>query len=566
MLAQRFTINSRVGGGTYSYVYDVYDNVNRKQVAIKKFLDMRNNGDILSTTLCEIAALKYLNHPNILTIQGYDEVSFRWIVVDLYQNDLSSLMRGESLELPDIKDIVHQILSGLHYLHSRGFCHRDIKPRNILICKNQTSTKNYRKYKVVIGDMGFSKLYSNRVLTSKVCTLWYRAPELLLGHTEYSPNIDIWSLGCIVVEMIIGRTLWAGSCEINQLDRILQTLGTPNFDRNLKPNIYQTLNIAPKRSRNKLSASLSELLNTPNINDEMINLVENMLIVDPTERFCCYESLNHPLFQSSMKIETHNKTCKDKYIDHLTNYEYDDSYESLTEHCDLDFQMRNKLLDAMLEVCFSYNYSIFTYIRTQGIIDRFLLQNNRNKATQNTAENLNAENLNTRDFLLVGVAALFIASKIEEPSVMSVEEFLDFCDISCHESDIVEMEHRILLAMDMDVSFPLSLDIIGIYLERIDIPKYHKAEIEFVLMYVTFSTKLSKYSPALLVLFASLIVAKKNDLIDELTYRSGNNTEKYSNCANDLKEWLNSGINNDAQYLDTLKKWHHGRPFIAKYF
>jgi cyclin-dependent kinase 12/13 len=103
---------------------------------------------------------------------------------------------------------MQQLLSGLQHCLENGVLHRDIKPSNLLIDKNGV---------LKIADFGLANLYlpnKTRPLTSRVVTLWYRAPELLLGSTDYGVGIDLWSAGCLLAEMFVGRPIMPGRTEV----------------------------------------------------------------------------------------------------------------------------------------------------------------------------------------------------------------------------------------------------------------------------------------------------------------------------------------------------------------
>jgi len=112
------------------------------------------------------------------------------------------------------------MLRGISYLHSVGVCHRDIKPQNVLIDSNAHVTK--------ICDFGSAKkLIPGEASVAYICSRYYRAPELIFGATEYSNAIDVWSIGCVIAEMVIGRPLFPGDSSINQLIEIIKVLGSP---------------------------------------------------------------------------------------------------------------------------------------------------------------------------------------------------------------------------------------------------------------------------------------------------------------------------------------------------
>lgn len=139
-----------------------------------------------------------------------------------YSNfDLRKLLLTRKLTEDECLNFLQQILNGLLFCHSNRIIHRDLKPQNILIDD---------KGNLKIADFGLARSFTVPFpeLTHEVVTLWYRAPEILLGQVIYTPSVDIWSVGCIYAEMLLGRPLFEGDCEIGQLFKIFQVLGTPN--------------------------------------------------------------------------------------------------------------------------------------------------------------------------------------------------------------------------------------------------------------------------------------------------------------------------------------------------
>jgi serine/threonine protein kinase len=135
--------------------------------------------------------------------------------------DLRKLLMMRKLTEAECLNYLRQILSGLLMCHSNRIIHRDLKPQNILIDDRGN---------VKIADFGLARGFTVPFpeLTHEVVTLWYRAPEILLGQASYTPSVDIWSVGCIYAEMLMGKPLFEGECEIGQLFKIFRVLGTPN--------------------------------------------------------------------------------------------------------------------------------------------------------------------------------------------------------------------------------------------------------------------------------------------------------------------------------------------------
>ena len=185
-----------------------------------------------------------------------------------------------------------QILKGAEYLHSKKIIHRDLKPQNVLINKDLV---------VKLGDFGLSRKLSfeKRPYTQEVLSLWYRAPELLLGSNVYNESIDIWSIGCIFGFLILKNTLFEGENEVDQLNKIMQFLGTPNFNQipyyyNFNLNQYQFMYYPPSDFKEKFS----------NFDENGIDLIKKMLNYDPDLRISCKDALAHPYFMN--KNENNN--------------------------------------------------------------------------------------------------------------------------------------------------------------------------------------------------------------------------------------------------------------------
>lgn len=202
---------------------DKNDNNQYELVAIKKMKKRYYNWDEC-LQLREIKALKQLNHKNIILLKEViRENNHLFLVFEHMEENLYQLMRRQLVPFAEktIRDIVLQILNGLAYIHKHGFFHRDIKPENLL-CRNGPES-------IKIADFGLTReILSEPPFTDYVSTRWYRAPELLLHSTNYSPAVDIWAVGCISGELYTLRPMFPGRSEIDQIFKICQVLGSPN--------------------------------------------------------------------------------------------------------------------------------------------------------------------------------------------------------------------------------------------------------------------------------------------------------------------------------------------------
>ncbi|CAN4110751.1 unnamed protein product [Withania somnifera] len=217
----------KIGQGTYSCVYQAKDLETGKIVAMKKVRFVNMDPESVRFMAREILILRRLDHPNVMKLEGLvtSRVSGNlYLVFEYMEHDLAGLAASPAVRFTEsqIKCYMQQLLRGLEHCHSRGVLHRDIKGSNLLIDNNGN---------LKIGDFGLATLYQNnqrQPLTSRVVTLWYRPPELLLGATDYGVAVDLWSSGCIVAELFAGKPIMPGRTEVEQLHKIFKLCGSPS--------------------------------------------------------------------------------------------------------------------------------------------------------------------------------------------------------------------------------------------------------------------------------------------------------------------------------------------------
>ena len=279
----------KVGSGTYGDVYKGKLKGSSEIIAIKKIkIDLENEG-IPSTALREITILRELQHPNIIELKDVICNNNKlYLLFEFAEYDLRKYLEEfehKNLEEETIKSFLYQILDALAYCHSKKIIHRDLKPQNILLTKN---------LKIKIGDFGLARVFSIpiRPYTKEVLTLWYRAPELLLGINEYSTPVDIWSVGCIFAELVIKKPLFKGDCEFEQIMKIYSILGTPKIeDWNEIVNLPYYSNKFPKIKKKKIEEIVKLDVNG-------INLLKSMFQYDPNKRITAKQALLHPFFMT----------------------------------------------------------------------------------------------------------------------------------------------------------------------------------------------------------------------------------------------------------------------------
>ncbi|CAH0489136.1 unnamed protein product [Peronospora effusa] len=284
---QRIEKGGSIGEGTYGVVYKSLDLKTKKVVALKRIRLETEDDGIPSTALREISVLRELEHPNIVRLLDcLQEDGKLFLVFEFMDKDLKRHMEHKigKLEPSQIKSFLYQLLKGLAFSHSRGIMHRDLKPQNLLV--NATG-------ELKIADFGLARAFSLPIkkYTHEVVTLWYRAPEILLGQEVYSPPVDIWSVGVIFAEMVLKKPLFPGDSEIDQLYRIFRTFGTPNEAS--WPGVTKLRDYAPTFPKWK-KKNMRELFSQ--LDESGLNLLEFMLHYDPSMRISAKEALRHPYF------------------------------------------------------------------------------------------------------------------------------------------------------------------------------------------------------------------------------------------------------------------------------
>ncbi|RDX91332.1 Mitogen-activated protein kinase-like MMK2, partial [Mucuna pruriens] len=283
-------------GGRYVQ-YNIYGNLfevstnaavnaeTREEVAIKKVGNAFDNRIDAKRTLREIKLLRHMDHENVIALKDIirppqrDNFNDVYIVYELMDTDLHQIIQSSQ----QLTDDHCRLLRGLKYVHSANVLHRDLKPSNLLLNANCD---------LKIADFGLARTTSETdFMTEYVVTRWYRAPELLLNCSEYTAAIDIWSVGCILGEIITRQPLFPGKDYVHQLRLITELIGSPD-DTSLgflrSDNARRYVRQLPQYPRQQIAARF------PGMSPGAVDLLERMLVFDPNKRITVEEALLHP--------------------------------------------------------------------------------------------------------------------------------------------------------------------------------------------------------------------------------------------------------------------------------
>ncbi|KAJ1981388.1 hypothetical protein H4R34_002096 [Dimargaris verticillata] len=290
MTIQRYEFHDQIGEGAFSSVVAARDRQSGDMVAIKRMKKRRWKD---TSTHQEIDVLRKLAHPNVIMLRDAFREDYRFYLVfermELNLFQWTQQRHGQPYDEPVVRSIAQQILEGVAFIHHQGYFHRDLKPENILISGSR----------VKIADFGLvQKANTNRPLTAYISTRWYRAPEVLLECARYSCPIDLWAVGTIIAEILLTQPLFPGQSQLDQLNRIFQVTGSPNFHQGTSGLWYEGalqarqlgicfVDIPPKGLGHAI----------PQASPAMLALLQGLLVLQPECRISARQALCHAVFR-----------------------------------------------------------------------------------------------------------------------------------------------------------------------------------------------------------------------------------------------------------------------------
>ena len=291
-VSDHYQILEVVGEGAYGVVCLAIHKPTNQKEAIKK-IEPFERSMLCLRTLRELKLLKHFSHENIISVLAiqvplnYESFREIYFIQELMETDLHRVIRTQKLSDDHVQYFIYQTLRALKAMHAANVLHRDLKPSNLLLNSNCD---------LKICDFGLARSVALTednfgFMTEYVATRWYRAPEIMLTFLEYTTAIDVWSVGCILAEMLTGRPLFPGRDYHNQLWLIMEVLGTPNME--------DYYNIKLKRAREYIRSlpfckkiPFNELF--ANANPLAVDLLEKLLIFNPAKRITVEDALDHP--------------------------------------------------------------------------------------------------------------------------------------------------------------------------------------------------------------------------------------------------------------------------------
>ncbi|XP_060595266.1 cyclin-dependent kinase-like 2 isoform X17 [Ruditapes philippinarum] len=286
---EKYENQGLVGEGSYGMVLKCRHKDTGQLVAIKKFLESEDDKMVKKIALREVRMLKQLRHDNLVNLlEVFRRKKRLYLVFEFVDHTVLDELEKcpNGLDETTCRKILWQVLKGIEFCHANHIIHRDIKPENILVSKNGV---------VKLCDFGFARTLAQpgEIYTDYVATRWYRAPELLVGDTKYGKAVDIWAVGCLLVEMLTGEPLFPGDSDIDQLYHIVKVFGNLTARHKevfMRNPLFVGMRLPEVREVTPLEKKFSRMSNFS------LALIKDCLKLDPDDRPTCSQLLKHEFF------------------------------------------------------------------------------------------------------------------------------------------------------------------------------------------------------------------------------------------------------------------------------
>lgn len=307
-----------VGTGSYGLVCSAINTSTNSKVAIKKLSRPFQSAIHAKRTYRELTLLAQMKHENVIGLldvfspcKSYIDMNDIYFVTHLMGADLASVIKTQRLSDEHIQYLIYQLLKGLRYIHSAGIIHRDLKPSNIAVNED---------CQLKVLDFGLAR-HAEFEMTGYVATRWYRAPEIMLNWMRYNQTVDIWSVGCILAELITSKTLFPGRDHIDQLLRIMALCGTPSPQFMTKITSEEALSYV-RTVPVMIRKDFKEIFAQSTANPLAIDLLDQMLQLDSDLRPTAEQALKHPYLAQLNEPNETMQTATSLYDESFEEKEY----------------------------------------------------------------------------------------------------------------------------------------------------------------------------------------------------------------------------------------------------
>ncbi|CAL5407008.1 unnamed protein product [Camellia sinensis] len=293
---EKYEILETIGYGSFGCVYKAHKRDTNEIVALKMIYSIDGDEGVPSSVIREVSYLKEMDHSNIVRLLDVlDDDQILCLVLEYMDLDLKKFMTTSAdiaKKNQVIKSLMHQLLDGLAYCHSQKLLHRDLKPQNLLI--------DCSKHILKLADFGSAREIGVPLQTytegEKVASLWYKAPELLLGGQKYSTPVDIWSAGCVFAELVIQQPLFDGATDFVQVNKVFSIMGKPNEET--WPGVTSICDFLDSFASSEPQNLAEVVLGLEPAGLDLLssNCTKKMLCMNPEGRITASEALRHPYF------------------------------------------------------------------------------------------------------------------------------------------------------------------------------------------------------------------------------------------------------------------------------
>ena len=432
----------KIGEGAYGEVSLYQGKLDGKFYAIKKmaYIDDDNyNREISQSSIRELAIMKRMKHPNVLEIIDYTiSHNFIYLVTKFMKGgDLSKFIKTKKIYNISFKDLVYQMLCGVAYIHSIDILHRDLKPQNILLDG---------AYNLKIADFGLSRALTciDSGKTREVVSLWYRPLELLYGGHNYGLSLDMWSVGCIIYEVIVGYPLFRGNSVFDIILRITEIFGTPtetSWPGVTKFPYYDKTYI--HGDVEQIRQNLSQKIKNKSDIDMWYDIIIKLLQLDPNKRKTALQILLNPFFN-----DVRNRKMESKYFNCLQNLYLVESPTKFIQHKNVKLPHKIMLVDWLI-----------------GVVNRFKLASRTMYIALYLHDFLDSNQLfQTLDkYQLYGAACLYLATIYNSTHPPEINDFVYITNNAYSSKEILEMSTKILILIDFKMVFSTCYDFLVEY-------------------------------------------------------------------------------------------------------